>query len=163
MKTRNLMLVGLGFALTLGLSACGKSDDASQSASAASAAVAPVASVAVEASAPAAAPAAAAASDAAPAAAVATAAAGGDNSAVGEKTFKGTCFMCHQTGAAGAPMFGNKADWAPRIAKGKDTLYKHALEGFTGNNGTMPAHGGNPSLKDDEVKAAVDYMVAKAQ
>ncbi len=63
MKTRNLMLVGLGFALTLGLSACGKSDDASQSASAASAAVAPVASVAVEASAPAAAPAAAAASE----------------------------------------------------------------------------------------------------
>ena len=80
----------------------------------------------------------------------------------GEKVFKSVCFMCHQTGAAGAPVFGNKADWAPRIAKGKPTLYKHALEGFTGNNGTMPPRGANPGLKDDEVKAAVDYMVAKA-
>jgi cytochrome c5 len=156
MKTRNLMFVGLGFALTLGLSACGKSDDASKAAGAAT--IAPVASVAVEASAPAA-PAAAAASDAAPAA---TTTASADTSAVGEKTFKSTCFMCHQTGAAGAPIAGNKGDWAPRIAQGKPTLYKHALEGFTGNNGTMPPHGGNPSLKDDDIKAAVDYMVSKA-
>lgn len=63
---------------------------------------------------------------------------------------------------AGAPIAGNKDDWAPRIAQGKPTLYKHALEGFTGNKGTMPPRGGNPSLKDNEVEAAVDFMVAKA-
>ncbi|MBS0316947.1 MAG: cytochrome c5 family protein, partial [Proteobacteria bacterium] len=51
------------------------------------------------------------------------------------------------------------ADWGPRIAQGKDVLYKHALEGFTGAKGTMPARGANPSLTDDEVKAAVNYMV----
>lgn len=104
--------------------------------------------------------------DAAPQAAAASApaasAAGDQQAAAGEKVFKSTCFMCHQTGAAGAPVFGNKADWAPRIAKGKDTLYQHALAGFTGDKGTMPARGGNTSLKDDEVKAAVDFMVSKA-
>ncbi|MBV8679059.1 MAG: cytochrome c5 family protein [Aquitalea sp.] len=81
---------------------------------------------------------------------------------VGEKTFKSVCSMCHQSGAAGAPIFGNKADWSPRIAQGKDTLYKHALEGFSGQKGAMPAKGGNPSLSDADVKAAVDFMVAKA-
>ena len=85
------------------------------------------------------------------------------NAADGEKVFKSVCFMCHQTGAGGAPMVGNKTDWAPRIKQGKPTLYKHALGGFTGNNGTMPPRGGSASLKDDEVKAAVDFMVAKAQ
>ena len=85
-----------------------------------------------------------------------------DSNPTGAKVFKTVCSMCHQTGASGSPVFGNKQDWAPRIAKGKDTLYQHALGGFTGDKGTMPAHGGNPSLKDEEVKAAVDYMVAKA-
>jgi len=166
MKNRNLLIAGLGFALALGLAGCGKNDDASKAASADPASVAPVATVAV-ASAPSdtPAPVAAAASDAAPVATAvaATTTASADNSAVGEKTFKSVCFMCHQTGAAGAPVFGNKTDWAPRIAQGKPTLYKHAKEGFTGNNGTMPPRGGNPSLKDAEVEAAVDYMVSKAQ
>lgn len=80
----------------------------------------------------------------------------------GEKTFKSVCSMCHQSGAAGAPIVGNKDDWSPRIAQGKDTLYKHALEGFSGQKGAMPAKGGNPSLSDADVKAAVDFMVAKA-
>jgi len=82
--------------------------------------------------------------------------------AAGEKVFKGTCSMCHASGAAGAPKMGDKADWGPRIAQGKDVLYKHALEGFTGSKGQMPARGGNTSLKDDDVKAAVDYMASKA-
>jgi cytochrome c5 len=102
------------------------------------------------------------AAPAATAAATQTSAGGDDQAGAGAKVFKSTCFMCHQTGAAGAPIFGNKADWAPRIAKGKDTLYKHALGGFTGDKGTMPAKGGNASLIDEEVKAAVDYMVGKA-
>ncbi len=150
MKLRHLLTIAVGLSLTIGLSACDKSGAASQAAGAAAKPIAPVASVSTE-------------SSSAPAqAAPAVAAAAAPNPA-GEKVFKSVCFMCHQTGAAGAPIFGNKGDWAPRIAKGKDTLYKHALEGFTGNNGTMPPRGANPSLKDDEVKAAVDFMVAKVQ
>ena len=71
--------------------------------------------------------------------------------------------MCHQTGVAGAPKLGDKADWGPRIAQGKDTLYKHATEGFNGNKGAMPAKGGNPALKDDEIKTIVDFMVSKSE
>lgn len=78
----------------------------------------------------------------------------------GKKVFGSTCAMCHSAGVAGAPKPGDKADWEPRVAQGVDTLYKHALEGFNGAKGQMPARGGNTALKDDEVKAAVDYMVA---
>ncbi|BAK78382.1 cytochrome c, class I NosC [Pseudogulbenkiania sp. NH8B] len=126
--------------LPLALSACGKSEG--KAAEAGNAAPAAVAS--------------------APAAATAVSSAASVSNAGGEKVFKSVCSMCHQTGAAGAPMVGSKEDWAPRIAQGKDTLYKHALEGFTGQKGAMPAHGGNPSLSDAEVKSAVDYMVSKA-
>lgn len=77
--------------------------------------------------------------------------------------YKKTCALCHASGVAGAPLPGNKDEWAPRIAQGKDTLYKHALEGYTGEKGMMPARGGAPNLSDDEVKAAVDFMVAKSE
>ncbi len=108
-----------------------------------------------------AAPAAEAPAPAAPAAEApaATAAAGGDL-AVGEGVYKKTCFLCHGTGAGGAPML-TKADWDPRVAQGKDILYKHSIEGFTGEKGMMPAKGGNIALSDDEVKAAVDYMLSQ--
>jgi len=79
----------------------------------------------------------------------------------GEHVYKGTCVMCHGSGAGGAPLFGNKADWGPRIAQGKETLYDHALKGFTGAKGMMPPKGANAGLADDDVKAAVDYMVAQ--
>ncbi len=106
----------------------------------------------------------AAKTDAAPApAAAAPAPAPVADSGPGYDVFKKTCAMCHQTGVAGAPKLGDKADWGPRIAQGKDTLYKHAIEGFNGQKGAMPAKGGNPSLSDDEVKAAVDYIASKAQ
>jgi len=81
----------------------------------------------------------------------------------GEETYKKTCAMCHSTTALGAPMVGDKADWSARAAQGADTLHKHALEGFNGAKGVMPARGGNPSLDDDSVKAAVDYMVSKSK
>lgn len=81
---------------------------------------------------------------------------------LGKKMFNKTCSMCHAAGVGGAPKPGDKADWAPRIAQGKDTLYKHAMEGFNGNKGAMPARGGAPSMTDDEVKAAVDYMADKS-
>jgi len=72
--------------------------------------------------------------------------------------YKRVCALCHAAGVAGAPMLGSKNEWTPRIAQGKETLYKHAIEGFTGAKGMMPARGGGTSLSDEEVKAAVDYM-----
>ena len=90
------------------------------------------------------------------------AAAGGTSSVNGASVFNRTCSLCHAAGVAGAPKPGDKADWAPRIAQGKETLYKHAIEGFTGEKGMMPPRGGGASLTDDEVKAAVDYMVEKS-
>jgi len=77
----------------------------------------------------------------------------------GEALYKTACSVCHSAGVAGAPKSGDKAAWAPRIAQGKDTLYKHALLGYQGKNGVMPAKGGNASLSDAAVKSAVDYMV----
>ena len=81
----------------------------------------------------------------------------------GKKVYGTTCSLCHAAGVAGAPKAGDKAAWSPRIAQGKDTLYKHAIEGFTGKTGVMPPKGGNPGLPDDDVKAAVDYMVGLAK
>lgn len=97
------------------------------------------------------------------ASAASTAGAPAAEASIGEQTYKKTCSVCHGTTALGAPMMGHKDEWAPRIAQGKDTLYKHALEGFTGEKGAMPAHGGNPALDDDTVRAAVDYMVGNSQ
>jgi len=74
----------------------------------------------------------------------------------GEQVYTATCSMCHSSGLAGAPIQGDAAQWAPRIAKGTDTLYLHAIEGF---NGAMPARGTCATCSDDELKAAVDYMI----
>ena len=67
--------------------------------------------------------------------------------------------VCHGAGIAGAPKFGDKAAWAPRLKTGIDTLHSNALKG----KGAMPPKGGNGALSDDEVKAAVDYMAAAAK
>lgn len=69
------------------------------------------------------------------------------------------CGACHNTGAAGAPKIDDKAAWAPRVATGKDALYKTAL----GGKGAMPAKGGVASLSDDEIKATVDYILGKVK
>lgn len=82
---------------------------------------------------------------------------------LGKTVFNKVCVACHATGAAGSPRLGDKADWGPRIAQGIDVLYKHALEGFAGKKGQMPARGGSATLSDDEVKAAVNYMVDQAK
>ncbi|MHB8948293.1 MAG: c-type cytochrome [Rhodoferax sp.] len=82
---------------------------------------------------------------------------------VGKSVYGKVCAMCHAVGAAGAPKPGDKTEWAPRIAQGNDTLYKHAIEGFTGTKGMMPARGANATLSDDEVKAAVDYMADQSR
>lgn len=81
----------------------------------------------------------------------------------GKATYDTTCAVCHVAGVAGAPKLGDKAAWTPRIAQGIDTLYQHAINGFQGTVGFMPAKGGNASLADDAVKAAVDHMVKESQ
>jgi cytochrome c oxidase subunit II len=74
----------------------------------------------------------------------------------GKATYDTVCMACHSTGAAGAPKLGDKAAWAPRIKQGMPALHAAALKG----KGAMPPKGGNTSVPDDAVKAAVDYMVA---
>lgn len=135
-------------ALALFLTACGEK----KSAEAPAPTPAPAA-------APAPAPAASQATSA-PVAAETVAAAPAANAEAGKSVYNKTCAMCHAAGVAGAPKPGDKADWGARLAQGKDTLYKHAIEGFNGSKGAMPARGGNSKLTDDEVKGAVDHMVA---
>ncbi len=81
----------------------------------------------------------------------------------GETVFNQACVACHGAGIAGAPKFGDKAAWAPRIAQGADTLHKHALQGFQGKNGYMPPKGGRTDLSDQSVMNAVDYIIAAAK
>jgi cytochrome c5 len=82
---------------------------------------------------------------------------------VGKSVFGKVCSMCHAIGAAGAPKPGDKADWGPRIAQGVELLNKHAIEGYTGAKGVMPPRGASTTLTDDEVKAAVAYMVDQSR
>jgi cytochrome c5 len=77
----------------------------------------------------------------------------------GEAVYTQVCAMCHAAGLAGAPKTGDKGAWQSRLAQGMPTLYNHALNGIR----AMPAKGGNTSLSDAEVKAAVDYLAAKAK
>ncbi len=81
----------------------------------------------------------------------------------GPQVFNKACNACHGTGIGGAPKFGDKAAWAPRIAQGVDTLHKHALQGFQGQTGVMPPKGGMVNLSDAEITAAVDYMVSQSK
>jgi cytochrome c5 len=81
----------------------------------------------------------------------------------GDETFQQVCSACHGAGIAGAPKAGDKAAWEPRVAQGKQVLYDHALKGFQGSSGVMPAKGGRADLSDDLVKAAVDHMVDMAK
>jgi cytochrome c5 len=145
---KSTLVLALSFAAWL--SACGQKEEPPAQAPAPEAA-APAAPATPAAEAP-------AAEAAAPAAGAAVA-----STEQGKGVFNKTCALCHAAGVAGAPMPGNKDDWGPRIAQGMDTLYKHALEGFTGAKGMMPARGGAATLSDDEVKAAVNHMVSLSQ
>jgi len=77
----------------------------------------------------------------------------------GDAIYGKSCTTCHAAGVAGAPKTGDVAAWAPRIAKGMDVLYTHAISGFN----AMPAKGMCFDCSDDEMKAAVDYLVDSAQ
>jgi cytochrome c5 len=77
----------------------------------------------------------------------------------GKKVYESTCTACHATGVANAPKLGDKAAWAPRIKQGMDTLLQSALKG----KGAMPPKGGNASLSDADVRAAIEFMVSQAK
>lgn len=79
----------------------------------------------------------------------------------GAQVYNKACNVCHGNGIGNAPMLTNAADWQPRIAQGVDTLKEHAISGFGGSAGFMPPKGGNASLSDTEVHAAVEYMISE--
>ncbi len=78
---------------------------------------------------------------------------------VGKTVYTKSCASCHDTGVMGAPKIGDQKAWAPLTAEGVDVLSKNAIHG----EGKMPAKGGNMQLTDEEVKAAVEYMVEKSK
>ena len=80
----------------------------------------------------------------------------------GPQVYNNACIACHSTGVGGAPMVGDADAWAPRIAQGMDTLNEHAINGFTGSAGFMPAKGARLDLSDAEIHNAVGYMVAES-
>ena len=77
----------------------------------------------------------------------------------GEQVYASSCSACHASGVAGAPMLTDSEAWAPRLEQGQETLVRHAIEGLN----AMPPKGGNMSLSDDQVTAAVDYMTEQVQ
>lgn len=81
----------------------------------------------------------------------------GDGPRDGKAVYNAVCHTCHAAGLLGSPILGDAGAWGPRIAKGKDTLYTHAINGFN----AMPAKGG-ADIADEEVQNAVDYMVDEA-
>lgn len=93
------------------------------------------------------------------AAAPAASAAAGGGARSGKQVYEASCHTCHAAGVAGAPKFGDAGAWGPRIGKGMDTLYTHAIQGFN----AMPAKGLCMDCSEDEVKAAVDYMTENSQ
>lgn len=81
----------------------------------------------------------------------------------GPQVYNSACLACHGAGIGGAPVLGSADAWADRIAQGIDVLKDHAINGFQGSAGYMPAKGGRMDLSDEEVASAVDYMVSESQ
>lgn len=101
-------------------------------------------------------------SNASPTSAVAVSEKSANANPQGEAVYQQTCRICHETGTLGAPRMGDKSAWQARIAQGKDTLYTHAINGFTGKTGTMPPKGGS-AASDSDIKLSVDYMIDKSR
>lgn len=81
----------------------------------------------------------------------------------GAEVYNMACVACHAAGIAGAPKLGDPEAWATRLAQGMDVLNDHAINGYQGAGGVMPAKGGLVSLSDEEVIAAVQHMVDQSQ
>lgn len=81
-----------------------------------------------------------------------------DGTLDGSVIYDKLCAACHNTGAGGSPTLV-RAQWDARIAQGMETMVRHAIDGFTGSSGMMPARGGNPALTDEQVEASVKWMI----
>jgi len=77
----------------------------------------------------------------------------------GTEVYQQVCVVCHGSGIGGAPRADDAAAWGGRVAKGKSTLYQHAIEGFKGEAGLMPPKGGRTDIPDELIRAAVDHMI----
>lgn len=88
-------------------------------------------------------------------------AAGGGEARTGEEVYNAACLACHATGAGDAPILGDVEAWADRVAKGMDALHESGLKGVPGTG--MTAKGGCMNCTDEEVMAAVDFMVEQSQ
>ena len=78
---------------------------------------------------------------------------------IGQQRYEKYCHICHESGLAGAPKFGDKSDWAPRIAEGMDTLFEHALKGYK----AMPPKGTCMDCSDEDLKKAIEYMISHSK
>lgn len=81
----------------------------------------------------------------------------------GPQIYNSACLACHGPGVGGAPILGDVAAWEPRLAQGMDVLHDHAINGYQGSAGYMPAKGGRVDLSDQEVMDAVTYMVDESR
>ena len=81
----------------------------------------------------------------------------------GPQVYNTACLACHGAGIGGAPVLGDADQWSDRLSQGSDTLNDHAINGYTGSAGYMPPKGGRMDLSDEEIIAAVEYMVGEAQ
>lgn len=82
----------------------------------------------------------------------------------GPQVYNSACLACHGAGVGGAPILGDVDAWKARIAQGEEVLYEHAINGYQGpSGGYMPPKGGRLDLSDDEVKLAVDYILAQTE
>jgi len=78
---------------------------------------------------------------------------------LGEEVFNGTCIACHAQGLNGAPILGNNKMWGKRVGQGEEALLEHARNGY----GLMPAKGGNTDLTDEQLAAAIKFMLSKLE
>ena len=85
------------------------------------------------------------------------------DAAAGKAVYEASCASCHKAALMGAPALGNKAEWAPRIAKGIPALVSNSIKGFKGAKGMMMPKGGNPKLTDAQVGNAVAYIVSQSK
>lgn len=81
----------------------------------------------------------------------------------GQSIYATACQVCHDSGVGGAPLLGSAEQWASRISQGREKLYQNALQGYQGESGFMPAKGGRSDLSDEDVKAAVEFMLESSQ
>lgn len=81
----------------------------------------------------------------------------------GPQVYNAACIACHGSGVGGAPTLNDGTSWQARIAQGRDILNDHAINGYQGSAGYMPPKGGRIDLSDEEIIAAIDYMVSEAQ